>query len=290
MLGESCGVVGMGLREWQYNIVLATIQTLTKNKNEFKDQLSKFNVVIFDETQIIAADSYVILSKMLINTKWRFAFSATARRDDGNDNIIFAHSGTVVFRKPALELIAENVLVKPIAFFHKAIKNTKISDNWQSEYYDGIVINEGRNNQIKEIVESYVKEGKSIMILTTRIEHGKILQELIENSRFIYGKTDDDIRESDLEDFKNGVYQVLVGNIMIFNKGINIKRLTVLINASGNAGSVVTVQTIGRELRKCEGKTEAFYIDFIDSGEYLNSHSHSRIEALRNEGYEIKLL
>lgn len=289
MLGIECGVVGMGRREWNAPVVLCTIQTLAKYLKEFALELAQFPVVVYDETHIIASKSFEQLSKYLINTKYRFGFSATARRDDGNDKVIYGHTGEVVYRKPAKELIEDGVLVEPEAIFYKYGSELTVSDTWQNEYADGIVDNEHRNTVIKKIAEKYIKEGKQVMILTKMVRHGQWFNETIENSELIYGKTDDDLRVDILEDFKAKKFPCLVGNLKIFNKGLNIKSLDVIINASGNAGDVVTVQTIGRSLRKDEGKEKAYYIDFVDAGEYLKKHSVSRIESLKAEGYSVTI-
>jgi len=289
MLGVKCGIVGMGYRDWHYPIVLATIQTISKHVKEYAAELSKINCVIYDETHIIASKSFETVSKYLINTKWRFGFSATAKRDDGNDKVIYAHTGTVVYKKRAGDLIQEGVLVEPEALFYDIEYKIPVAENWQNEYTTGIVENEIRNKTIVEIANKYVEEGKQVMILCKMIKHCEYFEDEIEGSKLIYGKTDDDIRVDVLEDFRNKKFSVLVGNIKIFNKGINIKNLDVLINASGNAGDVLTVQSIGRILRKSPGKKKAYYIDFIDKGEYLRKHSASRIESLKNEDYYVKI-
>lgn len=289
MLGVDCGIVGMGKREWNHSIVLATIQTMAKYVKEYETELASIPLVIFDETHIIASKSFETVSKYLINSFYRFGFSATARRDDWNDNIIYAHTGTIVYKKRAQDLIQEGVLVDPEAIFYNYGSFTVTSDTWQNEYQDGIVDNELRNSVIKEIAENYVKEGKQVMILTKMIRHGDWFKSNIKNSDLIYGKTDDDLRVEILDDFKAGKLNILIGNLKIFNKGINIKNLDVIINASGNAGDVLTVQTIGRALRKNKGKTKAYYVDFMDSGNYLNKNSMSRINALKAEDYNVDI-
>ena len=290
MLGVKCGIVGMGLREWDFPIVLSTIQTLEKSVKEFSHRLAQFNVLIGDETHIWAAKSFEKISKHLVNTKYRLGFTATAKRDDGNTNCIFAHMGEIIYKKKAIDLIAEDVLVKPTAIFHKYSSKIVVADNWQNEYQSGIVENETRNNLIIKLTKEYAAEGKQIMILCTRVAHCKhFLEELGQDARLIFGKTEDDIRAEVRDDFKKGKFPILIGNLKIFNKGINIKNLDVLINAAGNAGDVTTIQTIGRALRKNPGKTEALYIDFIDNGEYLRRHSDSRIQSLRNEKYDVEI-
>ena len=289
MLGVNCGIVGMGHREWKSDIVLATIQTLAKYADVFADELAKIPLVVYDETHIIASKSFEKVSKYLINTRYRFGFSATAKRDDGNDNIIYAHTGQVVYKRKAQALIKDGVLIDPTTIFYKYGSKSIITDNWQSEYADGIVDNLHRNTTIKDIAESYAKDGKQVMILTKMIRHGEWFKANIKGAELIYGRTEDDIRVELLDDFKAGKFKVLVGNLKIFNKGINIKNLDVIINASGNAGDVLTVQTIGRVLRTNPGKEKAYYIDFIDEGEYLYAHSMSRIDALKNEDYNVEI-
>ena len=287
MLGIQCGVVGMGYRDWDKPVVLATIQTLAKHAKSFVTELAMFPAVIYDETHIIASKSFETVSKFLVNTKYRFGFSATAKRDDGNDNIIYAHTGSVVYRRRAQELIKDNVLVEPEATFYNYGSKIVVSDNWQNEYADGIVDNELRNGIIKKIAEEYLAAGKQVMILTKMIRHGEHFKNCIKGADLIYGKTDDDLRVDILDDFKTGKLKCLIGNMKIFNKGINIKNLDVLINAAGNAGDVVTIQTIGRILRKNPGKEKAYYADFMDAGEYLHKHSMSRIAALKAEDYNV---
>jgi len=289
MLGIDCGIVGMGYREWKSPVILATIQTLVKHAKLFAQELAQIPFVIFDETQLVASVSYETISKYLINTKFRLGTTATAKRDDGNDNVIYAHTGIVVYRRRAQDLIKDNVLVDPEATFYNYGSKITVSDNWQNEYSDGIVDNDLRNNTIKEIAEKYLKEGKQVMILTKMIRHGDWFKENIKGADLIYGRTDDDLRVEILDDFKSGKLNILIGNLKIFNKGINIKNLDVLINAAGNAGDVLTIQTIGRVLRKNPGKTKAYYIDFMDEGEYLKKHSLSRISALKAEDYTVNI-
>lgn len=289
MLGVKCGIVGMGKREWNAAIVLATIQTIAKHKRDFAFELAKFPLVIYDETHIIASKSFEEVSKYLINSKYRFGFSATAKRDDGNDNVIYAHTGTVVYRKNAYDLINEDVLVNPEVIFFDYGATMEFSGDWQNEYQNCIRDSSVRNEMIKEIAEDFVEKGKNVMILTKMIAHGDWFKENIKNSDLIYGRTDDEIRVEILDKFKAGSLKILIGNLKIFNKGINIKNLDVLINAAGNAGDVVTVQTIGRVLRKNPGKTTAYYIDFMDPGNYCKKHSLSRIKALKDQNYTVEI-
>jgi len=288
MLEMKIGIVGLGLREWDNDIILSTIQTLAKFAKEFAPKLAQFNVMIGDESHIWAAKSFEKISKYLINTKYRLCFSATPKRDDGNTNTMFAHCGEVVYSKSTKELIKEGFLVQPKVIFYRYNSKVNVTDNWQSEYQDGIVDNDIRNDLIIQLAKEQIALGKQVMILCTRTAHCKMfLKALGEDARLIFGKTKDYIRTDVRNAFKKGEFPLLIGNLRIFNKGLNIKNLDVIINASANKGETTTVQTIGRPLRNSPGKEEALYIDFIDSGEYLKAHSNSRIKALKEEEHEV---
>lgn len=290
MLNKEVGIVGLGKREWYPDIIVSTIQTLGENIKEFAEHLKTFSVAIFDEAHQSGADSYVKISKALENTKYRFGFSATPRgRGDGDDNIIYANTGEVVYVKKALDLVKEGVLVRPKAIFINYSDQDFSIGEYHDAYINGIVKNDLRNNAILKKVEQLRKEKKQVMVLIKDIKngHAQFFKDNISNSELIYGQTEDDIRFDLIEKYKRGEFDVLVGNIRIFNKGLNIPNLDAVINAAANGYEITTIQTIGRALRLHEGKEEGLYIDFNDHGPYLQEHSTTRKRALINEGYEV---
>jgi len=80
----------------------------------------------------------------------------------------------------------------------------------------------------------------------------------------------------------------MVATLSIASEGLNIPDLDVIINASGNAGDVKSIQVLGRVLRKIEGKKEALYIDFLDAGKYTKQHSRKRYKIFEKEGYQLE--
>lgn len=60
------------------------------------------------------------------------------------------------------------------------------------------------------------------------------------------------------------------------------------INAAGGLSPNLTIQTIGRGLRKADDKSELCYWDFLNHTNYhMEQHSKARMETLRREGHEI---
>ncbi len=227
--------------------------------------------------------------------------SATAFRDDGNDMMMHATGGPIVFSLTGQELIEQGYLMKPEIVFLK--QNIPSDDMAKMEnaaeqglinetpkygpYYQKLIVeNEYRNNHIKKICEQH--NGKTILILVKLIEHGKALEELIPDSLYIYGETASLIRTKALSDFKEGKLKTLISTISIFAEGVDIPRLDVVVNAAANKGDIKSIQVLGRVLRRKEGKEKAMYYDFADTGKFFYTASRARAEAFKGEGHTVR--
>jgi len=302
-LGIEVGTIGGGDEDNIKDVTVATIQTLNKNTDKYKDYLLSVRFVIFDETHKVAAKSYVKISKYLAGTECRLGLSGTAFRDDGNDMQIYAVTGDIIHNLSSRVLIERGWLVKPQITFIKdylpkdemnvleeKCKTGLINETAvYSIYYDMFITNGvKRNLKVFDLVHKY--KDRKILILTKLIEHGQILQEHIPNSQHLYGATNKEEREEMFKRFVDGTNNVLISTISIFSEGIDIPSLDVVINASANKGDVKTIQVLGRVLRKLESKKGAIYLDFFDETKFLRSASVSRIKALRNEGHDVEML
>ena len=302
-LGIEVGTIGGGEEDNIKDVTVATIQTLNKNKDKYKQYLSSVRFVIFDETHKVAANSYVKISRYLIGTEYRMGLSGTAYRDDGNDMMIFAVTGDIIHNLGTRILIERGWLVKPqITFIKDYLPQEEmniIEDQCKtglinetavySIYYDKFITNGvKRNLTIFDIVHKY--KDKKILILTKLIEHGQILQAHIPDSQHLYGATSKEDREEMFKNFVSGKCNVLISTISIFSEGIDIPSLDIVLNASANRGDVKTIQVLGRVLRKLEGKKGAMYIDFWDETKFFRTASNSRKRALQREGHDVDIL
>lgn len=301
-LGIEVGQIGAGVEEIK-PITVATIQTLVKHIAKYKEYLASINLAIFDETHHVAAKSYTKVSKYLIGTTYRLGVSATAERDDGNSMMITAVTGYIVKDLGSKVLIDNGWLVRPMITFIKDYMPEELIKDWEHEckgdlinptkdynkYYERFIMNNTyRNNKIVEIVNS--NKGKKILILTKLIEHGRMLNSLIPNSKHLYGDTEKEEREKMFNDFVNGNDNILISTISIWSEGLDCKSLFLIINAGANSGDVKTIQMLGRTLRISEGKTYSKYIDFIDETRFFRSASLKRKRILKKEGHNVEII
>ena len=164
-----------------------------------------------------------------------------------------------------------------------------ISD-WKLAYDKNILENDDRNQKIINVAKKYEAEGKSVLITVTRVKkHGRVLLEALPSARFMSGACNSSEREKILKDFKEKKFHILISTVV--NEGVNIPAMDVIVLAGGGKSDKMTIQRVGRVLRKADGKNEAVIIDFFDKDRsILQKHSQSRLRLYKKEEqYEIEI-
>jgi superfamily II DNA or RNA helicase len=101
--------------------------------------------------------------------------------------------------------------------------------------------------------------------------------------KFIHGDTPIEERTDAIQDFKNGVFKVLITS-SILDQGVDIPNIDVLVFAAAGKSYIRAIQRVGRGLRINEGKDKLTVIDFCDkTHRYLAKHSIERISAYNKE-------
>jgi superfamily II DNA or RNA helicase len=237
-----------------------------------------------DEFHKSAAETYQKVFAKLPNTKYRLGLTATVKRDDGKEPILFSILNEIVCKITADELITMGFLIRPTIEFHK-IESLDIYDNYTEEYRQNIILDPARNEKILEIVEDH--GNKKILILTKMVAHGRMLNDAISDSGHIHGVLGKEKREKIFKDFKEGNINCLILTISIGAEGLDIPDLDVIINAAANKGDVKSIQILGRVLRKFNKKKEAIYVDFLDDSKYLKKHSKARMKVFKEQGHKV---
>jgi len=297
-LGVEVGTISQGQSDIK-TITIATIQTIYKNINIYSDYLKTVRVSIMDEAHNVNHLSYWRVSQHLTNTEYRLGTTGTPRRTDGNDMYLNAVNGYVVFKMNSEKLIEDGWLMKPKIIFIKDYMNKDIikqmeeeskvglineTDNYSSFYNKFIVENQERNNIVQKLINKH--KGEKTLILVKLVKHGEYLSKML-GVFYLKGSTKKEIRKQTLDDFKNGKLNILIGTISIFAEGLDIPSLKYLINAAGQVSDIKTIQTLGRLLRKHEGKESCTYYDFIDESRFMRKASNSRQKAFKDENHNI---
>jgi superfamily II DNA or RNA helicase len=120
------------------------------------------------------------------------------------------------------------------------------------------------NNSRNELIAKICEEKERVLILFTKIAHGKELLKLIPHGILISGDDDRRTRESAKQKIKDDSKTVIIAS-SIFDVGVDIPAIKTLILAGSSVSNVRVMQKIGRATRKDLNtlKEDAEIIDFM---------------------------
>jgi very-short-patch-repair endonuclease len=178
---KSIGRLGGGHKKLTGGIDVALIQSLVR-KGTVDDRVADYGHLIVDECHHLSAHSFELVAR---RAKARFVLglSATVARKDGHHPIIFMQCGPVRHRVDARQQadarpFSHHVIVRPTGLRSNAEPDPDRRQEYQNLCAE-IVCSEPRNAMICDDVAAALREGRSPLVLTERIEHVEILAELI---------------------------------------------------------------------------------------------------------------
>ena len=268
------------------------------NKKQIRELFTNTQAVIVDEAHL-AAIVIEALANHADRSYYRFGLSATPWREDNQEIRLEGCMGKKLIDISPTFLINRGFLVPP-RIFMVPIHFSEESDKYADSYTKHITKCWERNYRIKQFAEAFQEEGKPVMIIVDRIEHGNILQEIIKNSVFVPGsdKGEDDPDDQE-QDYRRRMLDACEKNEIILigtqwlNTGIDAPAISVLIMAGSTQASATVLQTVGRVIRthKESGKTEAVVIDFMDSDKHMRKHSLARKRVYESEpGFDLRII
>lgn len=316
ILGVKCGMVGDGICDIVDGINICTIWTaaqafgekieITDNdltsdsskkykdasKKKIQKMVKEAELFVLDECQYAAAKSLQFIHRISVSARYRFLLSGTPWREAGDDILIEAVSGPKFYDLPASKLIDDGVLVPPKIYFINVPKMKFLNGTYQTIYDNYIVKNTTRNSLIVDAARKLVQNGRRVLILISKVEHGKILYDTLSEEFSVdslNGTTSSEARMSAIDSIRRGKINILIAS-KIFDQGIDIPELDALILAGSGKSSARALQRIGRVIRPSEGKKWANVIEFMDNAKYLESHSKARLKIYQSEpGFQIKV-
>ena len=281
-------------KETDKTVIISTWQSIYKFPKRYFDDI---DCVIGDEAHLFKSKSLTGIMTKLHNAKYRFGFTGTLNGTQTHKWVLEGLFGSCNQVTKTDELIKSgylsNLRIKVLLCKHPPQYFSGYQD--EMEY---LVTHRGRNNLIKNLVKDI--EGNTLVLFNYIEKHGEPLHELINNSIdsnrklfFVHGGTDVQDREevrqiTELED-----NAVIIASYGTFSTGINIKRLHNIIFASPSKSRIRNLQSIGRVLRKGEGKTIATLYDIgddINGRNYTLKHLNERVNIYREENFKHEVI
>lgn len=278
-------------------VIISTWQSIYKFPKRYFDDI---DCVIGDEAHLFKSKSLTGIMTKLHNAKYRFGFTGTL---DGSKTHKWVLEGLF---GPCEKVTKTDDLIKKGYLSNLRIKILVCNHEYQyfEDYHsemEYIVTHQKRNNLIKNLVKDL--KGNTLVLFNYIEKHGEPLYELINTSVekqrkvfFVHGSTDIENREQVRVITEQENDAVIIASYGTFSTGINIKRLHNIIFASPSKSRIRNLQSIGRVLRKGEGKDIATLYDIADdiSNEnrqnYTLNHLEERIKIYKEENFNYEII
>jgi superfamily II DNA or RNA helicase len=278
-------------------VIISTWQSIYKFPKRYFDDI---DCVIGDEAHLFKSKSLTGIMTKLHNAKYRFGFTGTL---DGCKTHKWVLEGLF---GPCEKVTRTDDLIKKGYLSNLRIKILLCKHEYQyfEDYHsemEYIVQNKKRNNLIKNLVKDI--DGNTLILFNYVEKHGEPLYEMINNDIgkerkvfFVHGAVDVDNREQVRAITEQEQNAVIIASYGTFSTGINIKRLHNIIFASPSKSRVRNLQSIGRVLRKGEGKEIATLYDIADDisndykQNYTLNHLVERIKIYQEENFKYETI
>ncbi len=272
---------------------VANAQSASKvkpNTSEW-DELSRCQVIIFDESHMVPAESFknICLNGVAMNAKKRFFLSATQTRTDGSELMLKGITGPVVYKKTYKELASQKFLKKIKARIFKVPPARPTVNDPNKETRQNLYENPNvarlaatlaekaftvANRQTVILIEEYSQFLllKNFMNVPYKFAHGTVTKEQKKTLPEEYWKCDP---EAIVDEFNRGDLPCIIGTTAIAT-GVDIKPTGCLINIQGGKSEIKVKQGVGRGTRPV-GPEELWVCDFkVVGSRTLENHAESR--------------
>ena len=339
LIGEEVGYIGEGKWE-ERRVTVSSIDTLSsmllpppkkvrflsdKEKQRYFEKinrwkelqpkavrfLAKANAICLDEAHHSPSKTFKAVLYACTNATLRCGFTATFMRSGGDEMLLQATTGGVIYKKTISWMVKNGYLAKPLILvfpFDPDEFSECEFDGYRDAYKSGIVENIYRNRLLIKIIEILYKFKLRTVVFVKEIAHGEVLQAMLENggnthnARIVFATGDESgsVRRRLLAAFRAGKIRVLICT-RIFNEGIDFPEASVGIKADGMKYEGMQLQQLGRILRKVptasgeidvRKREEVLFIDIVDMfDEYLLKHAKQRLSTYEKEkAFKIKVV
>lgn len=305
--GEVVGQIGDGV--WNpKRITVAMWQSVRKamrsRLKEHKAFFASILAVAADECHGVASKSLRYIFSHLPNAYYRYGFSGTPfGRSDKKSVYVIGCIGPRIHRVRAVDLIDREVLARPKITLVE-VGHPSMAGSFNDVYELAVV----RSSKRYRAIERYAKKvAKPALLFVRHVTHGRILEKKLRAAglqvEFVWGEKKTPQRQAAIRRLVHGDTDIIVCNV-VFQQGIDIPELQSVIHAGGMKSIIMTLQNLGRGMRRKDSKgrvtkDEFEVIDIFDatcgcsgktrhrSCKWLDRHSRTRKKTYLAEGYSV---
>lgn len=300
LLGLSVGK-GIGLIQGDtfqvagQSIVIAMIQSLSKDGRYPEHAFKDFGLAIWDECHRVAADNFS-QSAYRIPAKLRLGISATPDRKDGKEEVLYAHIGRIRVRTEATPMTPR--IIRQESPWECPMRRKRNADGTVDlvpiDHSAGaathviklLANHHARNILIAKFVAAAYKKGRKILVQSDLKDHLDLLVPLIskhgvpmaEIAFYVGG-----MKQGEREVAKTKA--VIMATYQMTAEATDIPTLDTLVMATPKSD---VRQIVGRVIRLLEGKKEPVVFDITDSSSPIfHGYAKARLKWYKSIGASV---
>jgi len=273
-------------------ITVTTWQSFAKAP---KEVLESFDMVVGDEAHLFKANVLKGILEKMKKTAIRIGTTGTLDGTEVHRLQLEGLFGPVKKVITTEELMDEGTIAN-LSIDCVILRHTKMKKMTYQEEMDYLVSNDSRNEFICNLV--YSLKGNTLVLFQYvekhgAVLHGKMFKRLGDKLHYVYGGTDVTDREEVRTLVEKANDNVILASYGTFSTGVNIKKIDNVVFASPSKSRIRNLQSIGRGLRKADGKDTMKLFDISDDLQCNNhtlNHLKERINIYNEENftYEIR--
>ena len=271
-------------------ITITTWQSFAKAP---KEVMQSFDVVVGDEAHLFKAQTLKGILEKMKTTAIRIGTTGTLDGSECHRLQLEGMFGPVKKVISSYQLMEEGTIAK-INIQCVILRHTKQKKMTYQEEMDYLCSNEERNKFITNLVSSL--KGNTLVLFQYVEKHGEVLYPMLDGRvkdlHYVFGGTDTEDREKVRELVEKSNDSVILASYGTFSTGINIKKIDNVVFASPSKSRIRNLQSIGRGLRKADGKDSMRLFDIADDLQCDNftlRHLKERINTYNEENFPYEL-
>jgi superfamily II DNA or RNA helicase len=282
----SIGIIQQKKTDTNKDIVIGMLQSIAKEKYD-SDIFRDFGLVIFDEAHH-APSKYFSKALPLIACKLTIGLSATPKRNDKLEKVLFWYFGNIMYKFEVEENNSVLVNIMNYKITHEKFKEFKMytGDINRPKTINKITTIGRRNKFIVDTIINIIDNTRKILILSDRLEHLHLLKDRLNNTAkeittdFYIGG----MKQKALDIAKDA--QVIFASYGMASEGLDIPELNTLFMVTSRKE---VEQAVGRVVRKINPNVRPIIYDFTDQlPSFINQCKH-RKKLYNKLGFEIKI-
>lgn len=288
-------------KETDKRTIISTWQSIYKKDQDWFEQ---FDAVIVDEVHLAKSDSLKGIMEKSINAKHKVGFTGSLDNSVTHKMMLTALFGEPYRVASTKDLIDQghlsDIAIKCIVFNYPDEITKAFGKIDYKKEIDFIIQHEQRNRFIQNLALSL--SGNTLILFNYVDKHGKVLYDMLKANDpdrqvfFVHGGVEADDREEMRTLTERGENVIIIGSLGTMSTGVNIKRLHNIIFAQPTKSVIRVLQSIGRGLRKADGKDKMKLFDLSDKlgrGKHKNhtyKHFVERLEIYNKEKFEYSII